>query len=313
MSTLPVVITTVRWSATIAAERLDSFVFGTLYAGTRPPRGVDPEFVSYWIRQNFKAEAGPQAYMRITHLLRFYERPDVLEPITRFLSRTDVSEIAFTRNAYILQCIGELGTPEQRRFAGGLFSELLLPHPAAMPQFLLLLETAESLAGAVDPTGLGRLMQRSLDAASKVPDLRGPEGLRWRKYSDYNRNQLPEALLVIDSKQRLLAAPPAARLQELLFIYLGESPISSASTEVWAGRLIRQFAMADGQPAVVAALAALIDGALKSQMPKPKKDFLVHRAAQALLYCNGKLSFPQEAAFQSIESGPQNFLWDDIG
>jgi hypothetical protein len=306
-------ITLVRWPRRDAAEQLDAFVFGSKFAGFRPPRGFDPEFVSYWIREFVKPDAGPVALMRIGHLLRFYERADVLDHLSRFLSRTDATARGFNCNAYILQCIGEAGTPEQKRFAAGLFGELLIPHPLAMPMFPLLLETAVVLAGYVDYGAIGRLMQRELDTASKAADLRGPEGLPWRKYSDYNRNQLPEAIAAIETKQRLLTTDPAQRLQELLFVYLGESPVSSPPIEIWAGRLLRQFAIDDGQPAVVAAFAKIIDGALNSKMPQPKKDFLVHRSAQAILYLQGELSFPQEAAFETIKSGPENFLWDDPG
>jgi hypothetical protein len=312
VSTLPFPITHVRWPSRDAAPKLERFVFGGVYAGNRPPRGIDPDYVAYWIRENVKPDSSPLSLLRVAHLLRFYERGDVLDFISRFLSRTDATDTGFDRNSYVLQCIGEVGSPEQLRFAGGLFSELLVSHPSAMPSFLLLLETAEVLAAVVDTSAIARLMQRELDAASKVPDLRGPEGLRWRKYSDYNRNQWPEALRIIEAKRRLLAADPAQRLQELVIIYMGESSVSSASMEIWAGRLIRDYARSGGQAAVVAAFARIFDATLRGQMPKPRKDFLMYRAGHAIIYMQGKLTFPEEEAFDAIKDGPECFLNDDL-
>ena len=69
----------------------------------------------------------------------------------------------------------------------------------------------------------------------------------------------------------------------------------------------------DSQPIVLAAFGQIIDGSLKSELPKPKKDFFIHRAAQAVIYLQGNLTFSQEAAYEAIENGPENFLWDDPG
>lgn len=312
MPVFPVPITHVRWTSRDATGLLENFAFGPHFAGRRPPRGIDPEFVSYWIRENIKPDCSPMTMMRVVDILRFYEREDVLDHTSRFLNRNEAEERSFRRALYVLQAIGEVGSAKQATFAVRYFNEFLLPQPVAMEFFNLVLETAESLALAVDFTAVGRRLQAALDAAGKVPNLEGSEGLPWRKYSDYNRNNYPTANFIIEGKRRLFRADPAQRLQELLFIYLGESPLSTMSMEIWAGRLIRRHAMKEEtQPVVLAALAQIIDGAMKSEMPKPKKDFLIHRAAQAILYLQGKLSFPHQAAFEAIKSGPENFLWDD--
>ena len=314
MPTFPIPITLVRWPNRDAAGILEKFIDGPRFMGRRAPRGLDPLFVSYWIRENVKPDCAPPAMMRVVDLLRFYERKDVLDHTSRFLTRNEGEERSFRRAMYVLQAIGEVGSPEQATFAVRYFNEFLLPQPIAMEFFAMVLETAEALAIAVDFTAVGRRLQAALDAAGKVSDLEGSAGLPWRKYSDYNRNNYPNAALTVEAKRRLFRADPAQRLQELLFIYLGESPLSSESMEIWAARLIREYAMKeDFQPVVLAAFTQIIDGALKSQMPKPKRDFLIHRAAQAIIYLRGDLSFPQEAAYEAIENGPENFLWDDPG
>jgi hypothetical protein len=309
----PIPITVVRWPNRDAAEMLDQFVNGSRFVGRRAPRGLDPEFVSYWIRENVKPDCAPATMMRVVDVLRFYERNDVLDHTSRFLNRNEGEERAFRRAMYVLQAIGEVGSPEQANFAVRYFNEFLLPQPFAMEFFSLVLETAEALALAVDFTAVGRRLQAAIDAAGKVDNLEGSAGLPWRKYSDYNRNNYPSAARIVEAKRLLVRAQPDQRLPELLFIYLGESPFSSASMEIWAGRLIREFAnkAEDAQSVVLAAFAQIIDGALNSQLPKPKKDFYIHRAAQAIIYLQGKLSFPQDDAYGAIETGPENFLWDD--
>jgi len=313
MPIFPVPITHVRWTNNDAKGLLENFVFGPHFAGRRPPRGIDPEFVSYWLRENIKPDCSPLAMMRVVDILRFYERADVLDHTSRFLNRNEADERSFRRAMYVLQAIGEVGSPSQAAFAVRYFNEFLLPQPVAMEFFNLVLETAETLALAVDFTAVGRRLQAALDAAGKAPNLEGSDGLPWRKYSDYNRNNYPGTAFFIEAKRRLFRAEPAQRLQELIFIYLGESPLSTSSMEIWGGRLIREHAMKqETQPAVLSALAQIIDGALKSEMPKPKKDFLIHRAAQATIYLQGDLSYSQEAAYEAIKDGPENFLWDDL-
>ena len=315
MSRFPIPLTLVRWPNRDAGEILEKFVNGPRFAGRRAPRGLDPEFVSYWIRENVKPDCAPAAMMRVADLLRFYERKDVLDHISRFLNRGEGEERSFRRSNYVLQAIGEVGSPEQASFAVRYFNDFILPQPITMEFFSLVLETAEALAIAVDFAAVGRRLQAALDAAGKAPDLEGAGGLPWRKYSDYNRNNYPNAARIVEAKRLLIRAHPAQRLPDLIFVYSGESPISSASMEIWAGRLIREYAgnAEDTQSVVLTAFTQIIDAALKSHTKKPAKDFLVHRAAQAIIYLNGELSFPHEAAYEAIENGPQNFLWDDPG
>lgn len=312
MSTTPLPITLVRWPNRDAARKLEDFVFGDRFVGRRPPRGINPEFVSYWIRENWKADCAPGAAMRLLDLLRFYERRDVLDLVGRALTRNETDDRAFRRSCYAVQIIAEIGTFEQASFAARYFVEFLLPLPFAMDFFSLVLETAESLAATLDIAAVGRRLQIALDTASKAPDLDGPGGLNWRKYSDYNRNNLPATALVVEAKRRLLTSDPTQRLPELIMIYLGQSPLSSATMEIWAGRLLRDYAINGGQPALVNALTQLFEAALRSEMPKENKEFFLSRTGHAILYLQGKLSFPHEAAFGAIQNVPAPFLCDDV-
>lgn len=314
MPRFPIPLTHVRWTNRDAALLLESFINGSRFAGRRPPRGIEPAFVSHWIRENIKPDCAPPTMMRVVDVLRFYERNDVLDPISRFLNRKEGDERDFRRSNYVLQAIGEVGTSEQAAFAVRYFNDFILPQPIAMEFFSLLLETAEALAVAVDFTAVGRRLQAALDAAGKVDNLEGRAGIPWRKYSDFNRNNYPNAARLVEAKRLLLRATPEQRLPELLMIYLGDSPFSTPAMEIWTGRMIRDYARnaEDTQAAVLAGFAQVLDGALSSQLPKPGKEFFIHRASQAILYLQGELNFTQEAAYEAIESGPENFLWDDI-
>jgi hypothetical protein len=296
MTAAPIPVTHVRLGNRDAAARLNGFVFGGDDACRRPPRGINPEFVSYWIREFVKPTASSTLLMRVVDVLRFYERSDVLDRLSRFLTRTGADPESFARNAYVLQAMGEVGSPEQKRFAGGFFAELLLPHPQAMSMFPLLLQTAECLAGAIDTARIGSRLEQAGDE---------------RIYSRYVANMYPRGVSVIEAKQRLMAANPEQRLHELFAIYLGESQFSTSSMGIWSARLIRDYAMHEGKAAVLSGFTEIVDGALRSTMSQRKIEFLVHRSVQAIIYLGGKISFRHEAVYDGIKSGPENFLWDD--
>jgi len=313
MAAFPIPITLVRWTSKDADQRLHKFVFGGMYAGDRAPRGIDPEFVSHWILQNINANTGAMAIAHVLDLLRFYERTDVLQHLSRLLTRNESNLQALSRSLHVVQCIGEIGTVEQGRAVSTYFEQYLLPRPEAMDAFLLVLDTADSLAATVDVANVGRRLNAAIDAASKVEGIDGPAGIPFRKYNDYAHNNYAVVQRNIEAKRRLSGLTPSQRLQELVVIYLGESPMSVPQMEIFAARLIRAYARDDGRDAVYAAFGQVIDITAKSELPKPRKDFLIHRAGQAIVYLQGKLTFPQEAAFDAVESGPPSFLWDDIG
>lgn len=312
MAQLPIPITMVRWTGKHAVERLQKYVFGGSYANPRAPRGIDPEFVSHWVKENVQPGGSPLAVAQVLELMRYYEREDLVPHMSRFLTRDEADARDLTRSLHAAQCIGELGTPDQARAGAAYFAQYLVPHPEAMTVFPLVLDTADSLASAVDYLLVGRRLQAAIDAA-KVPNLKGTAGIPFRKYTDYSRNNYLATQRAIEVKRRLLAADPTQRLQELMLIYLGESPVSSLSLEVFAARLIRKYAFDGGQSTVNGAFSQFIDATAPSKFVQPRKDFIIHRAAQAIIYFQGELTYPQEKLYDAIEEGPVNFLWDDWG
>ena len=313
MPNFPLPITRVRWTGADADLLLEGFIDGGRLAGRRPPRGIHPEQVSKWIIANVQPDCAPGIMMRVAQTVRFYERRDVIDHLKRFLTRNESDARSFGRSMQVLQMMGDVGSPDQAGFAAGYFKDVLLPQPVVMDNFALVLETAEALAITVDLTAVERRLQSAIDAARQVGDLDGAGGATWRKYSDYRRNDYPNAVLVVEGRRHLIKSEPAERLQDLVQIYMGESAVSGPSMEVWTGRLIRAYASTvQAHATVIKAFSRTIDDALDGHAAKPKRDFQVHRASQAIIYLQGELAPPHEAAYKAIDPGLQHFLWDDL-
>ena len=309
----PLPITRVRWTGTQADILLEAFVDGGRLAGRRPPRGIHPEQVSRWIVQAIQADCAPGIMMRAAQTIRFYECRDVIDHLRRFLTRDESDARSFGRSMQILQVMGDVGLPEHAAFAAAYFKDVLLPLPVVMDNFALVLETAEALAITVDLKAIEGRLTFALDAARQVGDLDGAAGGPWRKYSDYQRNNYPNTIVMVESKRYLVRSGPEQRLEGLIQVYLGESPVSGPAMETWSGRLLRAHAnTVDTHAAVIKAFTRTIDDALGGNAAKLKRDFLIHRASQAIIYLEGELAPAQEAAYRAIEPGLQNFLWDDL-
>lgn len=314
MATVPIPLTIVRWPRKQAIEKLDAFVLGGRFAGRRPPRGIDPDAAAEWVRLKIKPDASTSAMFRVVDLVRFYELSAIIPHVAAMLQRNESDSRSFGVAACILQVLGEVGNGDQLRFGANYYNEYLVPNPQSIEQLSLMLETAEALGALIDLEPLNVGLQAAIVSAAKVPDLDGPAGIRYRSLSDQQRLKLPRTVMVVQAKRRLLSADPIQRLPELIKIYLGESDLSGTSLDVWSARLIRAHMRQEGsnREIVYNAFNQIIDGTLRSKLPKPRAEFLIHRSAQALMYLGGKLTEPQEAAYQKIRSGPENFLWDDL-
>ena len=313
MLDFPLPITRIRSTGAEADSLLEGFVDGGRLAGRRPPRGIHPEQVSKWIIQHIQPDCAPGNMMRVAQTVRFYESGDVIDHHKRFLTRDESDARSFGRSMQILQIMGDVGSQDHASFAAGYFKDVLLPQPVVMDNFALVLETAEALANTVDLAAIERRLKDALEAARKVGDLDGAAGGPWRKYSDYHGNDYPNAVLVIEGKRYLVRSGPTQRLEGLIHVYLGQSPVSGPAMEVWSGRLIRaHVTSADTHGAVIRSFTRVIADALTGTVAKPKRDFLIHRASQAIVYLQGELAPSHEAAYKAILSGPQNFLWDDL-
>src|SRR5690606_2241981 len=114
--------------------------------------------------------------------------------------------------------------------------------------------------------------------------------LRHDKLAAYQRNHLPRAAATIGTKSRLLALPAEERINPLLRVYLGRTPVSDAYMETWAGRQLRLLVIGELATQVHAALADVVGRFTAAMLGNPTKVFVFERAAQALMYLGGALT-----------------------
>src|SRR5260370_35428670 len=156
MAAIP--ITRVRHTEEESRTLLTIFVFEGRYGGSRAPRGIEPDFVSRFIRERLEPGSPPGAYAAVLELLRFYERADVLPHLRRALTGNEASGADLVRSAHVLQAIGDLGTRDEAAQAADYFDRILAPHRELSARlYPVFLDTIVALAPAGSPT---RLLQR---------------------------------------------------------------------------------------------------------------------------------------------------------
>ena len=81
----------------------------------------------------------------------------------------------------------------------------------------------------------------------------------------------------------------------------------------WAGRMLRHQAMTHDPESIYKLFGREIETADPEKIGKdPLTDTIVSRAAQAILYLQGKLTKSQRILYEKTELGAMNFLWDDL-
>jgi hypothetical protein len=135
----------------------------------------------------------------------------------------------------------------------------------------------------------------------------------YQQVAAIQRLKLPQALAAVNAKKKLLAMNPAERRAELVNIYFGTSPISDNMMIIWAGRMLRREAMVDDPKPVLAAFASEIAKADPKKVGEDAMtDTIVSRAAQAILYLQGRLTKTERELYEKTKLAAMNFLWDDL-
>src|SRR3954463_2020961 len=124
-----ILITRVRHSEEESRVLLATFIFEGKYGGSRVPRGIEPEFVSRFIRESLQPGSASNAYASILEVIRFYERADVLSNLRQALTAHEASAEDVLRSAYVLQAIGDLGSGNEATQAADYFDRILVSHP----------------------------------------------------------------------------------------------------------------------------------------------------------------------------------------
>jgi len=307
-------ITLVRYSKPEGAQRIRGFIFGGAYGPPRVPRGIDPEVVSAVIREDLKPDSSPGGYEKALEAMRFYERGDVVPHMMAALTskETDASDVS--RSAYILQAAGDFGTEEISHRAAQYLDATLVPNPATLDALPQMLEALVALSLSASPAKFG---QRIQNETAKNAESRNAseEGMRnYERLASFQRNDLRKTVSTMDNRKRLASLQPDYRRAELVQIYLGQSPFSTAQMETWAARLLRAEAMTYAREPVYAEFARAMDVIAAQKLPETPSNILTLRAAQAILYLQGTLSPQHKAMYEKAKKvGGMNFLWDDLG
>jgi len=304
-------ITAVRYNRKQGQAVLETFIFGGRYGGIRVPRGIDPALVSEFIEQRVAPDAGPEAFSKTAALLRFYERPDVLPHLKLALTQRESSLEDALRSAFVIQSIGDLGSSEEAAQAAAYVDHVLVPLPPALNAFQVLFESLIAVAPAGSPQQLmERLAIAVNDAFQAQRTERGVQD--YQRIASVQRNDMPKLRARWEAKSRLAQQAPAQRRMELVAIYLRRSPVSSTQMEEWAARMLRAEAMQGDPEPVYAAFGRVLDTIDPQKMGPRIAGFIIARAAQAILYLQGKLTPRQEELYEKAEKGAMNFLWDDL-
>jgi hypothetical protein len=308
MATIP--ITAIRYNRKDGQAALSTFIFGGRYGGIRVPRGVDPALVSDFIQQNVQPNAPPDVFSKVAPLIRFYERPDVLPRLKLALTGHESSIDDLLRSALVLQSIGDLGTPDEAALAADYVDRVLVPQPLALNAYQQLFEALIACAPAGSPQRLMDRLNATVNEAAQAQ--RSERAVQdYQRIASVQRNDQPRFRGRWDAKSRLAKQPQDQRRTELVAIYLRQSPFASTQMEEWAARMLR-FEVMQGDPQPVYAIfGRVIDTVDPQKMGAQIANFTIVRAAQAILYLQGKLTPRQDETYEKAGKGGMNFLWDD--
>jgi hypothetical protein len=304
-------LTTVRLYGGEADHALEQYIFGGLFSGARVPRGIKPEQVSEFINNHLKKDSSSSAYDHALQVMRFYESADVISHVLEPLSVKETDLDSLLRSAYVLQAAVEFGTEDVPAKACEYFDHYLVNHKDTINAIPQLLDTVIVLAplGSVD-----KLAGRIKDEVKKAEEAVSDEQTMayYDKLVAFERNDLPRAQATIKRKLEIMSQEGDVQIAQWIAVYLGLADISDNYTEVWAGRLLRKAVLENrGQP-VLDGFAKMINNIIAGGVSGPQVDFVVERAAQAIMYLGGELSPPQKAAYDKIGVGGMHFLWDDL-
>lgn len=289
-------ITAVRYTDKAASERLRDYIFGSRYVSLRPPRGVQPEAVAQFLSTELKPDSPPESFQRAVETLRFYEVAGAAPHLRTFLTGKEQKYRDLRRSAFIVQFLGDSGSPDEARWGSEYLDRILLPHPAFADIADLLLQTVLALAPA---GGTAVFEARLREEIAKSPGSQSS-----RAMIEIRNNRVPGALDLIAAKRALLLEPPAARRAALVSIYLGQSDLGEPYLSTWAGRILRRDAIAGDPAPIYAEFGRAVEATGEA--------FVIVRAVQAIVYLQGTVEPGWNKLYSASDPEQfQNFLWDD--
>lgn len=309
----PNTLTRVRLGPRAGDEALRAYVFGGHFGPVRVPRGVAPDAVGRFLREQLGPAVEASAVERAVEVMRFYERPDALPAFARLFAMPAPGLDDLRRGAFAVQGVADFGG-DLLAPADDFVDAVLVAHPEAMDAVSLLLQTRLALA----PHGsLDRLAQRIELEVERAEAAVADEAtlLAYDRLAALRRNDLPRARAAIERKSAILELEAAERRRTLVSVYLGLDAVSDAWSETWAGRLLRLETMAGGGEAVRAELSAAVAALPASGRGPEEVAFATERACLAILYLEGALTADERERLETAREagmGGMHFLWDDL-
>jgi len=310
--TKAVVITQVRHDEEKGRDELQRFIFGRPQWALRVPRGVEPELVSDFIKDRLTPEAPAQAYGNALRVLRFYERGDVVEPLLRALKRQEAEADDLRRSMAIAQIAGDIGTADEAKQAAEYFDTVLVPHPRTRDALREMLLTPLTLApeGALEKAE--QRLKKEVDQAARSQRESEAKMAAYDRLHAIQRNDLPRLKRALDKKNELAPKPPAERRDELVSMYVSQTVVGGDYIRTWVGRLIRRDAMSGNAEAVRAALLKHVAAVDSRKLGDPNVAYPFVRAAQAVVYLQGRLPMQYHELYGRVQDKGEHFLWDDL-
>jgi len=306
-------VTLVRYDAHQGYRAIEAYIFGGMLGSPRVPRGVDPEIIPRVIREKLKMDSPPDAYGRALEAIRFYERVDAVPHMMLALTGKEAGADDVLRSTYILQAAGDFGSVEVATRAAQYFDAKLVSNPSMLDVLPQMLEVLVALATVASPS---RLALRLRDEISKAEPARNvsEEGMRnYERLASYQRNDFRKAVNVMEDKKRLAGLQTDFRRPELVQMYLGQSGSSTWQMQIWCARMLRAEAMMGHSDPVWHEFARVIDALPSLKLGETESDLVIARAAQAIIYLQGKLSADQKTKYEKARKfAGMNFLWDDL-
>jgi hypothetical protein len=304
-------ITHIRLDEPQGHEALEKYIFGGHYGPMRVPRGIAPELVTKFIRENVATDADAEDLQKALEVMRFYESAQVLPHFAPNINRAPADRDGFRRQAVTCQMFGDLGQQTDAEHAANHFNQHLAPLPDAILLSSLTLETLLTLApaGTLQPFEA----QVKAEVSRLAPAQRSSEEamMAYDKIAAIQRNEIPRTRKLIELKKTLLLQKPPERRHPVVELYLGRSKINDLYLQNWAARLLRQEAMASDPRPLWDEFGKMVDEVPIDALGKdPKTDALLLRAAHALEYLEGPLTVLQREKMSHAKTATIDFLDD---
>lgn len=281
-------ITTVRHGIEKSRALLKHYLHAGRFGSPYVPRGIAPDLVSLFIREEIRPDTSRHVYAKAVELMRFYERQDVVDHLGLALLRREKDFVDLMRSTHAIRAAGDLGTDEQRAKAAAYHDTVIIPHPVADRIYDALADTTVVLAPTGTTDAIKARVQRDLKRLEPNQDQSEEDMAAYDAVLEVHEQAIPGADSTIDAKKKLIVQKPPERAKELVDIYLGLGEPSDPYMQQWAARQIRFDVAATSfdlhRPRFIEIIDTLPERAKQDELDQTESDLLLVRSMNAIAY-----------------------------